>query len=179
VNTQNFILQPFVGDEPLISLSISGVVGRQAHMFFIDYRIVGRLGHLDIPDGGGEPLRKHGLWEGTCLELFLAGRGAYSYREFNLSPDGCWNVYHFNAYRQGMREEEAVTELPFSIRREQSLLQVSLGFDLRAICMANGSLDVGVSGIVRDRFGDVRYYALMHPSSNPDFHRRESFALRL
>lgn len=46
------------------------------------------------------------LWQHTCFELFCKKEGAQSYLEFNFSPSGHWNCYHFDRYREQMKKIE-------------------------------------------------------------------------
>lgn len=170
---------PFARDEHEPPLIIFGSVGKRSHIFTIDYRVVGRLMDVDIPAAATLPSRRDGLWEGTCFEFFLALRETSPYWEFNLSPAGHWNVYRFNAYRQGMREEAAITSMPFSVRREPELVQVSLELELKKIGVADGPLDVGISGVVRHKRGHLEHHALAHPAPRADFHRRDGFIITL
>jgi len=53
--------------------------------------------------------REDRLWEKTCFEFFIkmgTGRSA-AYWEFNLSPNGGWNVFSLPGYRQKLKEERA------------------------------------------------------------------------
>ena len=125
------------------------------------------------------PLRKHGLWEETCLEFFLAVDDVQPYWEVNLSPSGHWNVYRFSAYREGMQEEAAFTSLPFRVERgkESFLLDVDLPLD--GIISPETPLVLGISAVIKLRSNEMTYWALSHPGQKPDFHRRESFIARL
>src|SRR5258708_7341212 len=42
------------------------------------------------------------LWEHSCFEVFIAGKGSPAYCEFNFSPSGAWAVYAFSDYRKAI-----------------------------------------------------------------------------
>ncbi len=58
---------------------------------------------LLIPEPQANPggPRRDELWQHTCLECFVAPAGQPGYLEFNLAPDGAWNVYALEGYRRG------------------------------------------------------------------------------
>ncbi len=120
-----------------------------------------------------------GLWQETCFELFLSTRGSDGYWEFNLSPSGNWNVYRFNSYRKGMREEEAYTGLPFSIEVREDSLVVSLETDISALIREDQQIDAGIAAVVRMTDGTISYWALTQLGPKPDFHRRDGFIMKL
>jgi tetratricopeptide (TPR) repeat protein len=97
----------------------------------------------------------------------------------NLSPSGDWNVYRFTSYRQGMREEPAFMTLPFRIKSESYALRLSLELGLDEIILADQALEVAVSAVIKSIDGAMSYWALNHPAPQPDFHRRDSFIIRL
>lgn len=173
----NFSLTAFPGEEGLPELRLGGTIGRQAEILSIGYAIEGDLSRLSLPAPAPKPERKDHLWEETCLELFLAAPGSEIYWEFNLSPSGHWNAYRFASYREGMREEEAISSLPFLVRLEAGVLRLSLALDLGGIVAAGMDVEVGICAVVRTTAGKASHWALSHPYPVPDFHRRDGFAL--
>jgi len=125
------------------------------------------------------PGRRHGLWEGTCFELFLGLKDSPRYWEFNLSPAGHWNVYRFESYRQGMVEETAITALPLRVQRREDSLSMALELDLRAIVPAGRALEAAIAAVLKSREDEASYWALTHPGPEADFHRRDGFILEL
>jgi hypothetical protein len=112
MTVRNFSLEPFCSPGVLPDLVITGSIVRCANTLAIDYRLHGHLEGLVIPSPASITARRHGLWQETCVELFLGIKNAPGYWEFNFSPAGHWSVYRFSAYRQGMQEEMAFRELP-------------------------------------------------------------------
>ena len=180
MNSQRFSLEPFPPACPLPSLKITGHLARCAGTLSISYELQGNLAEVAIYTIAEAPARKHGLWEETCFEFFLAVKDAPGYWEFNLSPGGHWNVYGFQAYRQGMREETAFTSLPFRVQRRPDSLLLSLEVDVESIVRADQTLEAGITAVIKLRDGGgATYWALTHPGSIPDFHRRDGFIIEL
>lgn len=141
--------------------------------------LTGPLSELVIPSAANIPARINALWEETCFELFLGLQNSEQYREFNLSPAGHWNVYLFNAYRQGMSEEPSFSSLPFSVYKQPEALKLFLKFDLDKIIKADQLLKIGISAVIKFINGKTSYWALTHPGPQPDFHLKDSFIVEL
>ncbi len=163
--------------EPYLKLGCS--ILRSGENLEVRFKLEGRLQEVALARKAANPARRHRLWEGTCFELFLGTEGSPQYWEFNLSPAGHWNVYRFEDYRQGMKEETAWGALPFRVQRQTELLAVSLILDLRLIIQPGRELEAGVSAVLKGVGGEMSYWALIHPGDRPDFHRRDGFLLRL
>ncbi len=176
---QNFSLQPFTPSSSLTNCAIVGNITRYNHTLAISYQLRCQLAKLRIPTSGSEPTRKDELWQETCFEFFLGVKDSPQYWEFNLSPTEDWNVYRFATYRQGMQEEMAFSSLPFKIQKQADLLLLTLEVDLEQLISANQALEVAISAVVKPREDEVSYWALVHPGSQADFHRRDSFLLKL
>jgi len=179
MNGHDFSLQPFFPGGPLPSLKITGHLARAGGNLAIRYELRGALAEVAISTIAEAPARKPGLWEETCFEFFLAMKDAPGYWEFNLSPGGGWNVYGFQAYRQGMREETAFTSLPFRVRRRPDSLLVALELDMGSIVRTDQIFEVAIAAVIKLKDGGATYWALTHPGSIPDFHRRDGFIIEL
>jgi hypothetical protein len=175
----NFSLKAFHVPDPALPFTVTGTVERSANTFSICYVLRGALEGLIIPALRSKRLREPGLWNGTCCEFFLAIEGSPQYWEFNLSPSGSWNVYRFDDYRQGMKEERAFASVPFQVSPGTDSLVLSLTFDLGTIMRVDRALELAVSAVIQQRDGMLTYWALVHPGPQPDFHRREGFVIRL
>ncbi|MDA1247166.1 MAG: DOMON-like domain-containing protein [Cyanobacteria bacterium] len=148
----------------------------------ISYYLEGELSQLRIPNCAAQSLRQDLLWQCTCLEFFLAAAGNDDYWEYNLSPTGYWNVYHLESYRQGLAEESAYKQLPFNVTRGDQQLSLSLTCALPPSLVTPkcaAGLEVGVSAVLQSSSGELNYWAVAHPSSEPDFHHRAGFCLKL
>lgn len=78
-----------------------------------------------------------------------------------------------------MQDEPAFVSLLFNVRKQVDGLSLSLEIDLNKIVHADQVLDAGVSAVIKSIDGGVTYWALTHPGSQADFHRRESFVIEL
>jgi hypothetical protein len=174
-----FLLKPFPGEEDPAGLTIGGSIGRSADTLSVLCEVRGNLSKVLIPEAVEAPRRRDRLWEETCVELFLRTADSGEYLELNLSPSGNWNVYRFDGYREGMREEEAFTSLPIAVRIGPDALELSMAFDVAKILPAEATIVAGVAAVIRTIDGGKCHWALSHYGPRPDFHRREGFALTL
>jgi hypothetical protein len=186
MTNQPFSLQPFlVSADPqaiasfVSSVKIIGSITRCLNTLTLRYELLDSLEDVVIPTPASQPERRDGLWQETCFEFFLGVKQSERYWEFNLSPAGHWNVYCFNAYRQGMKVELAFASLPFTVQHQSKALQLSLELDLAPIVEPDQSLDVAISAVIQPQEGGISYWALTHPLSQADFHQRDSFTIEL
>ncbi|MDJ0674574.1 MAG: DOMON-like domain-containing protein [Calothrix sp. MO_167.B42] len=178
MNQQKFCLQPFTSI-PNLDLQIDGNISRNDNNLTINYICQGDLEKIDIPAPVDIPIRKHELWQETCWEFFLGIQDSPGYWEFNLAPTGNWNVYRFDDYRQGMREETAITSLPFTLNYLPESVEVTLQLDLDKLIAPEQNIDIAITTVVKDINGIITYWALDHIGEEADFHLRDSFTLRL
>ncbi len=174
-----FPLSPFPGEAIPPGLSVTGAIGMNAGTLLIRHRLTGNISGLAIAPRSDPPERRGCLWEACCFEFFIGERDSEAYLEFNLSPAGHWNVYRFDSYREGMREEIAFSALPFRVMREEDALTVSLEVEAGGLFPPTSALSAAVAAIVRTNAGDASHWALAHPGPRPDFHRRDAFLLDL
>jgi hypothetical protein len=179
LNPTRFFLKPFPGEGNPAGVTIGGTIARRADALTLRYEVRGDLSKVSIPAAAETPRRKDRLWEETCLELFLGTEDSEEYRELNLSPSGDWNVYRFTRYREGMREETAIPSLPFDVRRDPEALLLTAEFGIGKTVPAGKDLAAAVAAVIKTSDGGKSHWALVHPASRPDFHRRDGFALIL
>ena len=179
MSLRQFSLRPFPTAAPLHQVEITGHIGRSPHGLTVRYTVMGQLADIVFVAKEAHPFRRDGLWQETCLELFLASRNSPHYWEFNLSPSGHWNVYRFTAYRDGMQEERAYTELPFLVEYQPKALTLAMDASLDQIIPFGVAIDAGICAVILDKTGQRTYWALNHRGPQPDFHRRDSFTMRL
>ena len=179
MNPIRFFLKPFPGEGNPAGVTIGGSLARRGGTLSVRYEVRGNLSKLSIPAAAEAPRRKDRLWKETCLELFLGTADSGEYWEFNLSPAGHWNVYRFTRYREGMREEPAITSLPFDVRRDSEALLLTAEFGIGKIVPAGKDLAATVAAVIGTIDGGKSHWAPVHPASRPDFHRRDGFALIL
>ena len=188
MGAQMFHLQPFEAIPLDISLSLTGMVTLEDTQLTITYLLSGDLEQAviapSISNSGLEGDRRDRLWEQTCFEFFLAyGSNPTThtpYWEFNLSPSGDWNVFSLEGYRQGSKEEMAISHLSFGVERKPKSLYLELWqLDVSSLMGANQPLSIGVSAVLLLATGKQTLWAIAHPGPEPDFHHPDSFVLAL
>lgn len=127
-----------------------------------EFRVVGDVSRLIIPPPAS-PERMDGLWKTTCFEIFVAGNGD-EYNEYNLSPSEAWAAYHFDGYRQGMQKLDAAIEIESSQNNKSLTVtaKIESEFPLPA--------HVGLTAVIREADGALRYWATAFAPGKPDFH---------
>ena len=144
------------------------------------YVVDGAIDRLRIPTPDA-PRRTDGLWRHTCFEAFVAEQGGSAYHEFNFAPSSAWAMYAFDAYRKGMRDVYLTVPPRMSTRRAPGRLTLDVVVDLASLPSLRGAtvLRLGLAAVIEDAEGGLSYWALKHPSDNPDFHHAEGFVLEL
>lgn len=179
---QAFVLHPFQSapGAPGAGLELSGAIRRRAGTLELRLSLGGDFASVVLADPSFRPERRDDLWRNTCFELFLAAEGQAPYWEVNLSAAGHWNVYRFSGYRQGMEIEPSLQALPFELRRLSGALELELALPLPADLHSPSSpLEAGVCAVIEQRQGLLSYWAVTHPGSVADFHRRDGLVLHL
>ena len=194
-------LEPFGGLPHPPDLTVSGQASRQAHRqaghqahrqdgrqagrLELVWRLAGDLDALVLPEPRESRRRCDGLWQTTCLEAFWGFAGQQAYWELNLAPNGDWNLYRLSHYRGPLTPVALAAAPPWQVRRTVGELEVAVELDLGEVA---GGDEPGVAGLpleisltaVIDQVGQgVSYWALAHTGAGPDFHRRDSFGLKL
>jgi hypothetical protein len=158
-------------------ISVEASVWREAGTVRLQYIVSGNIPALFVPPPARSQ-RRDELWKHTCAELFVAAPEHHAYCEFNFSPSSEWAAYAFDDYRQGSRQ--LACESPIvGVRREASLLRLTVECHLPASLAAAQVLQGGISVVIDDTQSRMSYWALRHPADRPDFHRRDGFVLEL
>jgi hypothetical protein len=121
------------------------------------------------------PARRDGLWQSTCLEVFIAAQGHSAYWEVNLAPNGDWNVYALSGYRENLRPVVEISSLPYLLRRSDTELQMEFQLDLSRWISPTQPLEVSLTAVLDHPGYGLSYWAWQHSGEQPDFHRRDSF----
>jgi hypothetical protein len=182
-----FTLVPFSTEISLPQIELSGRVDRHDKFLSIEYQLQGDLNSVTIDPPATVPSRKPELWDRTCFEFFIGVPSDRSYWEFNLSPSGDWNVFQLDDYRQGLREETALTSLPFTVDRHANSLVLKLQFDVSKIISIDAlserlrqrDLEISVTTVIKSTQDEISYWALAHQGQEADFHLRDSFILNI
>ncbi|MEM6450819.1 MAG: DOMON-like domain-containing protein [Cyanobacteria bacterium P01_D01_bin.105] len=185
--TTNFSLVPFANSELSHNLAVSGTAAREGSTLSISYLLAGDIDKVVLPELNSCNDRAEKLWEETCFELFL-GVGLERakdllYREFNFSPSGAWNVLTLQGYRYATKEEPSFEALPFKVVRADEGLTIETVIDISSLADEARPIRLGISAVilVKDMAGEAQetFWAIAHPTSKPDFHHPNSFALSL
>ena len=159
--------------------------GRQAGRLELVWRLAGDLNALVLPDASQSRRRCDGLWQTTCLEAFWGFAGQDAYWELNLAPSGDWNLYRLSHYRGPLDPVALAAAPPWQVRRTTGELEVAVELDLVEMVggeepgVAGLPLEISLTAVIEQVGQGVSYWALAHTGAEPDFHRRDSFRLRL
>lgn len=177
----SFQLRPFSSGLLEENLSLGGSLTRTSAGLVMQYRLQGSLDDINLSSMSSiaKADRRHELWHHTCFELFFTTPGKAGYWELNLSPSGCWNVYHFAGYRTGMRQETTITPPLCRTVKGADILIMSCTLNFSTIIDDACHLDIGVAAVIEAADGSISYWALDHCGPQPDFHDRRSFLLPL
>jgi hypothetical protein len=141
------------------------------------YELNGDLDNLLIPHAQ-LPSEADELWKHTCFEAFIAVEEEDAYHEFNFSPSGQWAAYAFNDYR--VRKEwraKHAHAVHFARSDNQLTLTAVIASPNLPDNPLNKSYRLGLTAVLETKNGELSYWALCHPSGNPDFHHRSGFTL--
>lgn len=181
---QTLALAPFEASAPAVTIngSLTLAPPREAPSLLLELEVRSRAGQrgldrLAIPrPTAGSDERRDGLWQHTCLECFLAPAGQPTYLEFNLAPDGAWNVYELDDYRQGLRAAVAYGNLPFRCELRPDSLSLRLHCPLPTSWAGLEAIDWQVSAVLEALDGSLSHWALRHPPDAADFHDRQQWS---
>jgi hypothetical protein len=154
-------------------------VNRSGTRLRIVYCVEGDIELIQVPSRS-ESVIGFELWRHTCLEAFVAIEGSAAYHEFNFAPSTEWAVYAFSDYRLGSPLTDVGICLKNRVRSTANCLKFEAVIRLDRLSASHplAALRLGLAAVVEtsDGFG---YWALHHPAGKPDFHKGESFVLRL
>jgi len=173
----DFSLSPFSSPDSYPE-QITGYVQRLGSILTLQVSLIGHLETIIIPTLKPHPGRQDNLWQTTCFEFFIAPQDGLNYWEFNLSPSGDWNCYTFENYRQGMAMEYGFVPV-FETFLSSQALSLHLSLPLAPLIGEGQLIDLGVTMVVADTQRGISYWALNHLGTSADFHRRDSFLIRL
>ena len=143
------------------------------------FRLEGDISQICVPPPR-PPQFKTQLWRHTCFEAFIAIDGQLSYHEFNFAPSGEWAVYAFSGYRDGgpLADDAMRPQIVMHPAEGRLELDTLIRLDSLSAAHPHASLRVGLSAVIEAMDG-MSYWALRHPTSRPDFHNADGFALLL
>ncbi|PIR22043.1 MAG: hypothetical protein COV44_09700 [Deltaproteobacteria bacterium CG11_big_fil_rev_8_21_14_0_20_45_16] len=133
------------------------------------------LSTIVIDPPSASPSFREKLWERTCFEVFFAKENSTNYEEWNFSPSGDWWSASFLDYRQGETGSPGDPKLLELKTNGADLLQLKVRLPLSI----DDKLQVGIAATLKHLGNRHSYWALRHTRTQPDFHDRESFVLKL
>lgn len=166
-------LVPHPDTAPKTIESVGVELERTAENLWLRYTIRAPLKELALPDPG-KPVRADGLWQSTCLEVFVRDRPDGGYLEFNFSPSGEWAAYRFAAYRDGMEELPMASGPGIGLDASDDHLALEATVPLGA-----KQYSVALAAVVEELDGTKSFWSLAHPPGKADFHHPACFALTL
>jgi hypothetical protein len=170
---QGVPLVPHPSTPSAAARAIAVRVHRERQRLALRYVVACDLGRMRVP-APRRPAPADGLWRHTCFELFVARPGSTGYEELNFSPSGEWAAYRFSGYRQGGVPLDC-PQPAIHVRAGDGALQLEAAI----ACPPEGALKIGLSVVLEDADGALSYWALRHPSAQPDFHHADGFALEI
>ena len=135
------------------------------------FRAIGDVARLVVPVAEA-PDRADDLWKTTCFELFVGGEGE-AYREYNFSPSTRWAAYDFARYRELAGHAPGQVEIEMNIHSKQLTLVA------RVACHIPNPARIGLSAVIEEADGILRYWAVAFAPGKPDFHAGATRALLL
>ena len=115
-------------------------------------------------------VRENGLWESTCMELFLKDVAESNYRELNVSLDGKWNAYEFSGYRTEMETSSSVV-----VSDIKSLSTNIFWVRFEFLDRLAYQLLINPASVIKNTHGGLTYFEAAHQEI-PDFHAFNSSA---
>ncbi len=127
----------------------------------------------------GAEKRADELWKSTCFEVFWQYKDQ-QYLELNVSPDGRWNVYQFDQYREGMKPFQSIEFVQFKTQRYGHRYELLVTMNIPDAVLQGGLLNsqMSATAVLSTQAGN-EYWAVRHAGSKPDFHLQESFVIPL
>ncbi len=146
----------------------------------LSYQLEADLSQLRLPMSV-TPARVDDLWRHTCFEVFISIPGSPGYSELNFSPSGQWAAYTFTGRRTGMRAASLQAPPSAAWRRTARRLELNVEIDLDGPLSGSGgkAVRLALSAVIVEESGTISYWALRHPTEQPDFHHPDGFVLEL
>jgi hypothetical protein len=141
----------------------------------LSYRIEAGTALLRIPEPH-DPIRRDGLWQHTCAEMFVA-TDPTGYYEWNFAPSGDWACYAFRSYRDRIEPDPQAAAPWISLRQHAERLEIEVALALDWLDAAGWQvpLRLALSAVIEECDGRRSYWALRHAGARPDFHDSKGF----
>ena len=156
------------GIEVEVSRSVGGLLT-------LAYQVTGEIAGLRLP-APAAPHRTDELWKHSCFEAFIRPAAGEAYVEFNAAPSTQWAAYGFERTRAGMRNAD-IPPPRLETHATTDRFDLRAALDLRSL--GAGPWRLNLSAVIEETGGPKSYWALAHPSAQPDFHHPDAFVLDL
>jgi hypothetical protein len=156
----------------------------KTHIHFEDdnlhlrYHLTGQVTQLLIPENS-KPIKADGLWEHTCFEVFLAVEGEPDYYEFNFSPSTKWAAYGFSAYRENKPWDISLPPVITVQQSDNELILAAVISKKSLPLVPDKRWQINVTAVIENNNKEKSYWALTHPTAQPDFHHRDGFSYEI
>jgi hypothetical protein len=118
--------------------------------------------------------RANELWKTTCFEIFLGVPNESNYWEFNFSPaKEKWNLYAFDDYRAPQPPSPSEDFVLSMIQANGDILKCELNAKIPLTHM-----EAALTAVIRTQ-QESHYFSLKHAGTQPDFHLRDSFVVKI
>ena len=178
----SFELTPF-NKETNQDISITGSVGLLSGELHIKYTLhqaaQGNNSPALWPSAKQSACRRDGIWQSTCMELFISTPSMQRYWEYNFCPSGDWNIYQLSGYRSNLQAEPSCRQPSITQDSHAGGEELAVITQLPPALIDQQELILAITAVVEQRNGQLSYWALHHGGSEADFHRRDGFQLRL
>lgn len=157
-------------------ITIDTELNANEDVFYISYKIQGDLAGLDLGSEGPKHARVIKLWEKSCFELFIKN-SKDSYVEFNFSPEFEWNAFYFEKKGDALSEYARIDKVEFDILLSLEVFHLIVKIDKKKFPdnFLNNDLSVGITSVIKNKKGELSYWALSHHDTRPNFHDFRSF----
>jgi len=144
------------------------------------YFLDGDVSRILVPAAASSE-RTDGLWEHTCFEAFIGGKGSNAYCEFNFSPSTQWAAYGFLSYRGGMvpLEYSTAPTVAASVTDDRIALEALIPLEALLALPGEDTLLLSLAAVIEESDGRLSYWALAHRAEIPDFHSPAGFVLEI
>ncbi|MFP5519027.1 MAG: hypothetical protein ACLGGX_03940 [Bdellovibrionia bacterium] len=151
-------------------------VHRHSEAMEVTFELKGSTSQLSLrPHKGGQ--RCDDLWKDTCFEVFFHHSSSTSnqYWEINCAPNGDWNFYHLDDYRQNLKSEKLgqVQLTLFEIQPDQ----LRIAFKIEG--PISEELQLAATAVIKTLDGTVSYWSTCIADNKPDFHLKSIRTLKL
>jgi hypothetical protein len=178
----SFQLTPF-HKETNQDISITGSVSLFSGELHIQYSLhqaaQGNSSPVLWPSAKQTVSRCDGIWQSTCMELFISSPSMQRYWEYNFCPSGDWNIYQLSDYRSTLQVEPSCRQPAITYCQKPGVWELDVVTQLPNPLIDQPVLILAITAVVKQQNGELSYWALHHGGGEADFHRRDGFQLSL